>query len=216
MATKASDLRKRLKEDPILDYAAFVSRETARQGQEDYAQSLLTADREYARSLSGYGTGGVSLERSGLDGSGYADYLDGVAYAQRRKSQDAAERALEGAHREGRQQYADLLMQAVEKGEEKKKAAYNGIIQNGYLRLEDAYHYALGQGISKEDAQSLAALAVKTNMNDTRRQAEVIRFCIQCSFYYEQSKLYAQRMGYSEEIASNIADTVSKYFRFNK
>ena len=105
----------------MLDYAAFVSRQTNRQGQEDYAQSLLTADREYARSLAGYGTGGVSLERSGLEGSGYADYLDGVAYAQRRKSLDAAERALEGVHQESRSQYADLLMQAAEEVQENEQ-----------------------------------------------------------------------------------------------
>ena len=76
-----------------------------------YKRSIINAQNTYDQSRSAYGVNAAALGNMGLTGSGYSQYLDSKAYAQRSADMNAAQAIRSDAYSEADAKYMDYLNQ---------------------------------------------------------------------------------------------------------
>ena len=202
MATLNEYLKEYLKNEKIGDYATYLSRigELSSEG----AEALAATDTQTAKSIATYGSKAAQLSDMGLSESGYADYLTGVAYAERRQAREALAKS-------ERQSYASALMAEKEQAEKNRLSALAKIRSASIMDEDAAYRYALALGLEESEAREVAAQAVDSYVNSQTRLASVLQYCIEQGFYRQQALAYATALGYGESDANRIADMIDTY-----
>lgn len=207
--------------DPMLALLSTPTEDTA------YRRALEAADSAYARALAGYGSQAAALAARGLTDSGYARYLDRLAYEGRQKSIDAAAATRQSAAAERQSQYAawlSKLAQAQQKAqaaaptqEEQAAAAEQKRINVlGKLIAADltdpaaAVPYAMVLGLDEDTARQTAEMARLVLVNNDTHIRNVLLKCIQYGYFGSGAEKLAQAFGLSEEAAKKVRELIDR------
>lgn len=174
-----------------------------------YADALLAADRRYETSRPGYGRSGEALFRSGLDDSGYAAYLAGVAYATRQSEKSEAQKTL---RRDAGKGYAAYLTQKEKERQTAMANVTGKLLQYGITDSDAAYTLALQYGLGTADARRTAESAAGLHASGDLRRT-VLRNLVSLGMRAEYGMQYAMACGLSEEEADEIARVAETSYR---
>lgn len=172
-------------------------------------QSYERADNAYARAKAGYGARASSLLSKGLSGSGYGDYLDGVAYAERGRAKEEAAQRTEKESRAGYAAYLDgLEKEAQSAAEEKQNAtlsAFRQLLDRKIVDKDAAFSYLTTLGVDEETARVLAERNDTILHASSERRSAILNYALQYQFRFERAYSYALANGLSEAEAKEIA-----------
>lgn len=200
-----------LKNQKAEDYESWLSRYGEDSGAA-YRDAIAEADSQYAESLATHGKKNAALLSKGMVGSGYSDYLDGVAYAERARSREAAERQKQETDARNRKDYAAFLKDATEYGEKKVKEEaartdelISGLLSQKPLDFVSAKNYLVFRGMDDDSADALANTCVYLTRNSDTRAQRVLQHALSNYFGYYAAYDYAIANGLSESVAKKIA-----------
>ena len=112
----------------------------------DYNAKVRQANLEYQKGLATYGQNAEKMAKSGLVGSGYGEYLTGIAYQGKQSAVGAAQREAKAAIDKGFASYGDYIEGLKSTNEQN---AIAGII-SGELEGDEARDYARKQGVTED------------------------------------------------------------------
>ena len=173
-----------------------------------YDASVREANQTYDRAGSAYGAGGETLGRAGLGSSGYGDYLDGVAYAEKIRAQESAAQKkldIDKANREG---YAAYLTAQAERAQ----STLNAIRLQKITDEDTAYEYAKTCGMGEEDARMISRLVGEMNTGEetstsaVRQRVTIMQYMVSMEFTRDAAYAYALSCGVGETIARQMAE----------
>lgn len=95
-----------------------------------YKRSIINAQNTYDHSRSAYGANAAALGNMGLTGSGYSQYLDSKAYAQRSADMNAAQAIRSDAYSEADAKYMDYLNQKETAGKNAYMSLYEALTKD--------------------------------------------------------------------------------------
>ncbi|MBQ8720376.1 MAG: hypothetical protein IJY65_05025 [Clostridia bacterium] len=181
---------------------------------EDYADSLKAASTAAYKSTATYGAAAESLATRGLFGSGYASYLS------RKKEREAAD-----AYEELRSDYSESVLEDRrgyhsysedydERAEKTKSSVIESIKKSKMLVYNDAYIYAINQGLSDADAAAAAKSGTDAAVSAVRES--VIDSVINERLTYEETKSLAASLGLGEEDAERLGEFAREYTGYYK
>lgn len=95
-----------------------------------YKRSIINAQNTYDHSRSAYGENAAALGNMGLTGSGYSQYLDSKAYAQRSADMNAAGAVRADAYANADAKYMDFLNQKETAGKNAYMSLYEALTKD--------------------------------------------------------------------------------------
>jgi hypothetical protein len=124
------------------DYLAYTGRDPVG----DYQAKVRQANLDYAKAMSTYGQNAEKLAKSGLSGSGYGEYLTGLAYAGKQSAVAGAQKDAKAALDQSFSSYGDYIEGLKNTNEQ---AAMTGIL-NQMLEGDAAKDYARSLGVTED------------------------------------------------------------------
>lgn len=112
----------------------------------EYNARVRQANLDYAKGLATYGQNAEKMAKSGLVGSGYGEYLTGIAYQGKQSAVGAAQRDAKAAIDKNYASYGDYIEGLKSTNEQN---AINGIL-SGALEGDAAKEYARSQGVTED------------------------------------------------------------------
>jgi len=169
-----------------------------------YADSVKDISGDYKRAKSEYGTLAESLWRLGLTSSGYSDYLSGKAYSEMQKRKTDAKALYNENEAKNKRGYSEYIEKLEKKTDESYESTVAAISNAGIMSYEDAYAYAIGAGLTAENA----ALAAKSAGDAVRKRVreKAIKTIIEKSFNKDQAREYALAVGLGEDVAKELGE----------
>jgi polyhydroxyalkanoate synthesis regulator phasin len=134
----------------------------------EYNAKVRQANLEYAKGLATFGQVAEKMARSGLTGSGYGDYLHGLAYQGKQSAVGAAQQEAQAAMKQSFASYGDYLTGINSTNEQN---AINGIL-SGLLEGEAAENYAREQGVVDDDRLAYVLSQTSANVSAANAQKE--------------------------------------------
>ena len=181
-----------------------------------YSDSIRDITGDYERAKSGYGSLGESLAELGLTASGYSDYLAANAYSTMQKRKMGAKNKYAENEAENRSGYSNYLREISDAASKAYKSVVTAISNEGIMDYEKAYNYAVGAGLSEDDAK----LAAKTASDIVRKsiRQSIIKAIVSKGFNKKQAKDYSLALGLSEAEAEELgkyAAEINEYEHFD-
>lgn len=161
----------------------------------NYNAQVKSANAQYDRARASYGQAAEKLAKAGLSGSGYGDYLEGLAYSQRAADISAAQQNAQNEMKQGFASYADYLENLKAQNEQ---SAINGILQ-GLLTGEDARTYAKNMNVTNDRLDYI--------LSQTEPQVQAQK---QAQAQQEAAKKQAALQAVSEAVASTGSVNAAK------
>ena len=192
------------------DYRTWLS-QNGIDSEKIYADSIRDITSDYKQAKSEYGSLAESLSNLGLTASGYSDYLNGKAYSEMQKRKEGARKNYAENEHKNRQGYSDYVAGIAKKSYSNYTDVVNSISNAGILDYDEAYSFALQEGLSG----SAAELAAKTanDMVKRKRRESALKTIISNSYGRTQAREYALALGLSEVEAEELAAYADKINR---
>ena len=192
-------------------YSDWLSAE----GEDDstYEKAISDASSAYDRALSTYGKRAEALSRKGLLGGGYSDYLDANAYSEMQTARQNDLREKNTSDVKNRIKYSDYLKDYSNERYKKMHNVIEGINENYIGDEEEAYKYALYNGIPSSIAAELskfgAGISGVNGMSPNQKSKLITTLA---SNGYSRGNLYylLTALGMSQNDANELADTIYK------
>ncbi len=178
-----------------------------------YADSIRDITGDYKRARSEYGSLAESLSDLGLTASGYSDYLNGKAYSEMQKRKEGARAKYSENERQNHRGYAEYISGIAKKDYTNYTNVVNSISNAGILDYDEAYNFALQEGLSESSAELAATTA--NDMVKRKRRENAIKTIIGNSFGRTQAREYALALGFSDAEAQELAEYAQKINREN-
>ena len=194
------------------DYRSWLS-QNGIDSEKIYAESIRDITGDYKQAKSEYGSLAESLSNLGLTASGYSDYLNSKAYSEMQKRKEGARAKYVENERKNREGYSDYIAGITKKDYSNYTDVVNSISNAGILDYDEAYNFALQEGLSGSTAELAARTA--TDMVKRKRRESVIKTIISNSFGRTQAREYALAVGLSEDEAAELAEYADKINREN-
>ncbi len=186
------------------------------EGENDARGSFLKASADinnsFVKSGGGYGRYAESLAKRGLNLSGYADYIKKHAERERGEKLESALSSAIGTEYKNLQKYRSYVEKInTEKAKEKENkinkvtAALEG---TNILSYDDAYNYALSEGLDENTAEAAAKNAVLQNSRKVRQN--IIKIILNKRLSAEETFVYATALGLDEPAAAELAEYAKK------
>lgn len=129
------------------------------------AKAINNAQLRYNQDSTTYGSQAAALSNMGLTGSGYSQYLQGQALAQKNAAIQSAYNAEQNAVRDAQNAYDTSYMGYLQQQEQNRTNAFNHVLENiGNYTLSDLIFLSGQQGFNTEQNKFLAD---KILANDT-------------------------------------------------
>ena len=176
-----------------------------------YTNTVRGALVDYERNRAGYGASGEAVGQMGLTASGYAERLDDIATEKRDATLASAEATRIATESENRRGYRDYVEKEAAERARAREDAIADIARLGLSDYERALAYAIGVGLSGEDAAVAAKIGADSVSEETRE--ETLTRVVGYGFAYDTAYRYAIACGYDEETAKKLAlaaDSVKK------
>lgn len=211
MAKLEEFIEQYLKNKKAEDYESWLSR-YGEDSDGQYRDTVAAADSLYAESLATHGKKSAALLANGMTGSGYSDYLDGVAYAEKMRGRAEADRQRQESEARNRKGYAAFLDQATEYGEKKVQEerernddAISELLSQKTLDFVSAKKYLLYRGMDEDTAQAVATTCVYLTRNSDTRAQRVLQHALANFYGFNATYNYAIANGLTESVAKQIA-----------
>lgn len=169
-----------------------------------YANTVRGALVDYERGRAGYGALGETVGQMGLSTSGYAERLDEIAAEKRDTTLKVADAVRTATERENRAGYRDYVEKVAEERTAAREDAIADIARLGLSDYERALEYAIGVGLSGEDAAIAAKVGADSVKAETRE--ETLTRIVGYGFSYDTAYRYAIACGYDEDAAKKLAE----------
>ena len=215
MATLEDFIKQYLKNKKIEDYESWLVK-YGEDAEGAYRDSVKAADTAMAEAKSTYGTRASSLLSRGMTGSGYGDYLDGVAYAQRQKQVDTALAAKTKTEAKNKKAYAAYLDSEAEKAEkaatadsQKKTDLFLDLLSQNIEDEASAAAFLTAGGLDEETASRLAKESLSMVKNTSSTKKAVLETVLKKYMSYTDAYKYAVAYGLSPTVAEEIARAAS-------
>ncbi|MBQ8908179.1 MAG: hypothetical protein IJY71_06305 [Clostridia bacterium] len=211
MPTLEDFIKQYLENKKIEDYESWLSK-YGQDTEAAYKDAVRSADTTMAAAKSTYGTRASALLSRGLTGSGYGEYLDGVAYAERQKSVDRARAAMAEGEAKNKSAYTAYLdgetenaKKAAQAETEKRSSLFLRLLSQNVEDEESAFAFLGENGLDSETARRLASLSVSMVKNSSTVKREVLETALRKYLSYQDAYEYAISYGLSPAVAEEIA-----------
>lgn len=167
-------------------------------------KQLSAIEDDYQRAKSTYGTKAERLAALGLSSSGYSDYLDGVAYAERERAKSNAYRTAANTEAQNRRGYENYLASYQKEQSGLLEKAYKAIADSGTFDEDAAYRRALGMGLDAASAKEAVAGGIALSKEKIRRA--LYREILSEGLGRDGAVAYAKTYGFSDAEAGAFGD----------
>lgn len=213
MATLQSYVQSYLKNRKISDYETWLAT-YGRDAEREYGEAKRDADNLYATSRAEYGQRASTLAARGLTGSGYSDYLNTVAIAERTRARDKALVAKKKTELENQKGYVAYLngnpaFGGDGAGLEGQNAALNDLIKREITDKSVAITYLTTQGFDRETAGEIADKAILIYRGSDGYRQYVASKAIANGYHYPDAYKYALLQGLTPAMADEVAKIAS-------
>ena len=201
---------KKYRKKSLAEYLATTPELKERQRKE-----TENANIDFLRSLPTYGKSGEALAEQGLFGSGYSEYLAGVAYGTRQSRIEASKREKEASLLKG---YSAYLSDYEKSRISKEKSALSSILSQGITDPSSAYETAAREGLSHEDALRVSKTSVQLVEQNKAKEKEslrkqVLQKMISYGLKTADGIAYAKSFGFDEAEATAMAKLAEQTYR---
>ena len=211
MAKLKSFIENYLKNQKISDYEGWLSL-YGKDAESEYQRSRAEADNTYERSRAEHGARASALYSKGLSGSGYSDFLNHSAYAQKQASMQRASDVRAQTEKENRKGYlsylegeADAIEAAEKEKEAEEKKIFSDLISQKLLSENAAITYLTSRGVDPERAEALARESIEILHGSKSYLDQIISEASSARMDYTSAYKYALTKGLSEEAAHSAA-----------
>ncbi len=199
-----------VKNKRIESYAEWVAA-YGQDAEREYARRVAAADGDYAASRAHYGLQGAALREGGLTGSGYAAYLDGVAYSARSAAKSTALSERSAMEAENRRGYAAYINGGTGSPVADTSSALGKLLSVGIVDEGVATSYLIQLGLAEDEAKDLASLNRQIQKNSASVREYLLRLCTEKMYSYSVAYQYALDAGMSDAAAKDLASEVQAY-----
>ena len=162
-----------------------------------------TAASALARSAVSHGARAEGLYEKGLQGGGYARYLENEVHRGYEKARQAYDAENEATKEKNLSGYARYLTEHEEKQGNLKRKVTESISKGESLDFESAYQVALASGLTEENARAAAEIGIEAAKKQAT--AHLLEMILEKRLQYYRVKEYALQMGFSEEEAARFS-----------
>lgn len=142
------------KDSEYLKYVAGLAKENK-------TEAIRDADTSYQKALSGYGRNAELLAKMGLTGSGYSDYLDAQAYAQKQNAISEANATYDKTLKDAK--YQDYVNYEAKQDEYRTVYdTYSTRVQQGNYSEDEVRAMLKNSGLNASDVNSIVELSKAT------------------------------------------------------
>ena len=215
MANLESFVKTYLKNKKISDYEGWLA-VYGKDAEGAYAEAKRAADNLYATARAEYGERGASLAERGLSGSGYSDFLNTTAYAERARARENALVQKQNTDLENQRGYLAYLEStsdtdnSSQSSEEKRLTeAFDDLLKREISDKSAAVTYLTARGFDQETASSIADKAIKVYRGSDSYRKYVTNQAIANGYYYDDAYRYALLQGLSSAMADEVAKIAS-------
>ena len=194
-----------IKKNAAESYAAYLSRQGVN---EDVGLDLKKeAKISNAHADTDHGTLAESLDRSGLSGSGYEEYLRAEAAKNYQTASQTANEATAVAKAKNIGGYEKYLTEYDKLQTKISEAVIKHFSEGTNFSIEDAYNYAASKGLSEEHAMYTAAASVRAASEAAVKR--IISFADKNALSPKQAYRYAKNFGLEKRYLDQIYEAVS-------
>ena len=187
-------------------YYTYISKNGIR-ANDKYHDTLAKADTERMLSSTDYGALAEKLSSSGLNGSGYEDYINSLSvkgYTEQLKKADERRQTDEYKNKKN---YTDYLSDYEAVQLKISESLIKKIASGNNFSIEDAYAEAIEAGISKTLAYATAKAGVDKAKDTFKSKA--IQHAKLNGLSAEEARSYALMLGLDEDSAKYVYDEIS-------
>ena len=206
MADKSYSFNNLLNKNEEDSYYAYVSKNGIRKT-ENYYDTLAKSDTVRTLSSTDYGAGADYLASSGLNASGYEDYLKSQNQSRYNASLYSAEEEKSLDEYRNRRGYQEYLSDYEKLQSSISESLIKSIASKKNFNYADALSEAVRAGISKDLAYFTASAAVKKAKENTVKEA--IGFAKLNNLSAKEAKNYAVSLGLDERYANMVYEELS-------
>ena len=215
MAKLENFIEKYLKNKKISDYEGWLAL-YGRDGEREYREAKAEADTTYAGARAEYGRRGALLAKNGLAGSGYSDYINHTAYAERAESLEAALSRRAAVREENERGYVSYLEgekakeeKAIADAEATEQKIFADLLSKNISDKHSAVTYLTSRGIDQVRANELAQKSLSILHGSLSYQNQLIQEASALNMNYESAYNYAIIKGLPDEAARAVAAIAS-------
>lgn len=214
METLENFIAKYLKNKQKTDYNGWLAL-YGEDSQAAYQGAKKEADTGYAKALAEHGARAASLYRAGLAGSGYSDYLNHSAYAQKSDALALAKKQKQSTDARNQKGYLAFLKELSDK--EEKEAAdqktredklFESLLAKNITDEQAAVSYLITVGMDPVKAQELATKSIAIQTGKQSFHTRLITLATSAGMSYSNAYKYALTQGVTEDVARMIASAV--------
>ena len=211
MALAEKTKRKKILENDKRSYAAWLS-DYGIDPERIAGGKIASVMKEGALSSVNYGAKAESLLDKGLSDDGYAAYLKALSNDKARlKIQNAGEELIQNRYKNSRgyQEYVEKYKTLQGKIMESVKKT---LIDMECFDTNEAYEIALNEGLSDENAKSIATIGTRLAKEKVTNNA--IAHVTYNNFSLRLARMYAQTLGLDEDYIKRIERAVKSHFNY--
>ena len=209
MAQKKSALTELKKKNDEKSYRAWLS-ESGASPQGERLDAIASAKVDAAFNSRSRGASLESLANGNLQRSGYADYLKSQDIYKTEHALSSADEVAAITELKNLSGYGKYLAKYNAIQEDIKKQVTDILVEDRCFDKDKAYRYAMGHGLSEENANLVATNATRLSMERVTKDA--INYARKYDFSKDLAKKYAKRLGLNEYYSSLVADGVYRYY----
>ena len=176
----------------------------------DYRRGLRTANLNRAKSSSGYGALADELGSLGLDGSGYAEYLERSADEKKKKDVTGLKTIRDKAHSSAVRSYSDYLVDYETDQIRTSKSIRTELEGSGVIDKSQLYLLARGMGADERYAKMLSESVYEKGKAE--KIEKLLPQLLTMGADYETSKSIGLEMGLDKSGAEELAERVKFYY----
>lgn len=177
-----------------------------------FSDESNAANIAFIKANSTYGERAEKLSNSGLDFSGYAAYINKYAEEKRKESINSALNKVLGTEQKNREGYLNYVEKINAERAKENQSKINKITSalkgTGILNYEDAYNYAISEGLDEDIADAAAKNAVAENTRKARQN--IVKTILSKRLSAEETFVYATALGLEESAAAELAEYAKK------
>lgn len=173
------------------------------------AVKSLYADQK--RNSASYGQNYRNISNKGLQNSGYAEYINAISSSKYNSGLDRLKDERGTALTKALGGYTSYLQRYADKQTSLKKSVTSQLINNGIVNLNDAVSYAIGQGLSEEDAIAVGNNAYSVNKRKVFNS--ILEQSASLGLDKDGAIMLAKKMGFTDDDAAEIGEEVSEMMK---
>ena len=201
LSDKQKEYRDIAKKNKKRNYESWLNSQSI-SSSDDYTDTIADIKAQDRRSSLTYGALGQDLSESGLDASGYADYIRRSKKADYQKLYEKAQYDKYIGNFEGKQGYEKYLSDYNAQQEKLRSDVTETIYSKRIFDLETAYAIAMDAGLSEENALDIITTATREAKNKTCNH--VISYARKEQMSASQARAYATSLGLDEKSITYI------------